>query len=347
MKIALITTTINVPRVLELYREIDDKSARYLVPVEPTQFFVAGDEKTPAAADRFCRDLGYCTYLSLEAQSKWKLSSLIGFNNDSRRNFALLEALRWGAEIIVSVDDDMIPVDRDFFHLVRTTLLNPFSGLKLSSRSWLDTGQHTVPPARARGLPLTKPLATDVDFVVGVPVGVMQGTILGVPDADALVAGSAAPRVTGVDEVLRAGFVVGLDTPTVFDSQVTAFCRELAPAFAQFYRWQQRNTDIFASVLMRRIMRGRGLYTHFGPPMAYHARAWRHPLSDLKAELFGLERIAEFSAWLEGLVIRGGASVLEATRSIYKQAPLDLPWWPDGLAEVTAAWCDDCEEAMA
>lgn len=342
MKVALITTTINVPRVLELYRAFADTGSP--LPVD-TGFFVAADQRTPDAAYDFCKTIG-ARIISPAEQARWRCSELLQWNNDSRRNIALLEALAWGAEIIVSIDDDMIPVSPDFFHRIRTALLNPFSGLELSSRSWLDTGQLTVPPARARGLPLVKPLSTDVGFVTGARVGAMQGTILGVPDADALVAGSSAPRVAGVHEVLRHGFVVGLDTPTVFNSQITAFRRELAPAFAQFYRWQSRNTDMFAAVLMRRIMRDRGLYTFFGPPMAYHARAWRDPRLDLQAEMFGIWHIAEFDTWLRGLVIPRGDNVVVTARYVYGLAAKELPWWPAELLAVTDAWCDDCEEAM-
>ena len=39
------------------------------------------------------------------------LPPLTGWNTDRRRNFALLEALKWGADLIVSVDDDMIPMN--------------------------------------------------------------------------------------------------------------------------------------------------------------------------------------------------------------------------------------------
>ena len=106
MKTALITTTINVPRVLSLYRAHDPD----------VMFFVAGDLKTPLETDIFCGEIDKCVYLSPELQKmhNYKSSELIGWNNDSRRNVALLEAMRWGAELIVSVDDDMLCVGSPF-----------------------------------------------------------------------------------------------------------------------------------------------------------------------------------------------------------------------------------------
>src|SRR5689334_3670581 len=101
MKTALITTTINIPHVLELYARLD-----------PTvEIYVAADLKTPPEAEAWfyehCEPKARCSWLSVEQQRdlEYKSSELIGWNTDSRRNIALLEAVRGGADLIVSADD--------------------------------------------------------------------------------------------------------------------------------------------------------------------------------------------------------------------------------------------------
>src|ERR1017187_4179499 len=100
MRIALIITTINIPSVLALYRRFD--------PSASVKFFVATDLKTPRAAEQFCENLGNCAVV---AGSSYKCAPIIGNNSIQRRNLALLESLKWGADIIVSIDDDNLPLD--------------------------------------------------------------------------------------------------------------------------------------------------------------------------------------------------------------------------------------------
>src|SRR5882724_6601092 len=127
MKTALITTTINVPTVLELYRQHGPDVA----------FFVAIDRKTPPEALQFFNGLPDCHVVS-EGIPAWKCSELIGWNSIQRRNIALLEAVKWGANIIVSVDDDNIPIDtaggfnRTYFQQFDAALFQ-HDGIKVSS----------------------------------------------------------------------------------------------------------------------------------------------------------------------------------------------------------------------
>jgi hypothetical protein len=294
MKIALITTTINVPTVLKLYRKL----------APDVRFFVAGDvlpnSQLHSHIVDLCDELGDCEYYddSRQRALNYKCSELLGWKNDSRRNIALLEAVKWGAETIISVDDDMIPSSGS---VSRWNLTNwTFSGLQLSeSQHWLDIGWFTQPPAPQRGVPVQGGIpSTASSFVVDAKIGAAQGIILGVPDTDAITAIDHGPFILGATDILRNGFVVHPQAYSVFNSQFTAFQRELAPAFAQFYTHQGRNTDIFASMLMRRVMADRQLYTYFGPPFGFHARKARPLLNDLKAEMYGMEHIADFADYL-------------------------------------------------
>lgn len=332
MKTALITTTINVPRVLELYRKLDPD----------VRFFVAGDMKTPHdETTELCDRIGNCDFISQLRQTRknYEHSGLIGWNTDSRRNIALLEALKWGADLIVSIDDDMIPQgDWDF----ACRFEFPFDGLQLgANRQWFDIGAFSTPPAAQRGLPPDVLPVSGAEHVVGARIGAAQGIIFGVPDTDAVTAMSKAPRVLGATDILRNGFVVHPEAFAVFNSQFTAFRRELAPAFAQFYNHQGRNTDIFASLLMRRIMRKKNLYTYFGPPMAFHARRSRPLFNDLKAEMWGLEHVAEWADYLARASLPTG-TVTDQCRVLTEGCAI----FSDEMKVCAKAWYNDVERAL-
>ena len=91
------TTTINLPT--EALKKYAQKEGWTLI--------VAGDIKTPQ--DSY---LGLnLIYLTPEYQNRnyHNLSGYIGWNTIERRNFAILEALECGADLIALVDDDNIP----------------------------------------------------------------------------------------------------------------------------------------------------------------------------------------------------------------------------------------------
>jgi hypothetical protein len=330
MKVAVVTTTINVPRVLLLY-------AKYAP--DDVMFFVAGDLKTPEEAATFCLSFPNVLYLSPDRQKKWRSSEIIGWNTDSRRNFAVLEALVWGADLLISIDDDMVPYP-SFFTCFARLFENNWSGMQFGKPGcWFDHGNYTFPSARARGLPLQNKLSELVifsaaaDAVHDVTIGVAQGIILGVPDTDATTAQSWHPAqgcIGSVTDVLRYGFVTHPQAYSVFNSQITAFRREVAPGCVQFYAEQGRNTDIFASLMMRNYLRAAGWYTHYGLPMGYHNRSVRDVSKDLAAERWGVENIEAFAKELDDPNSRMGESKVLS----------------DKTKEMLRLWMADCSEAM-
>ena len=76
--------------------------------------YIVGDTKTPHDEyNDFCKDKDNVTYLSPEYQEEHfkEISDLIGWKSIQRRNIGFLQALKDGAQIIASVDDDNIPLD--------------------------------------------------------------------------------------------------------------------------------------------------------------------------------------------------------------------------------------------
>ena len=361
MKIALITTTIHVPHVLRLYRAY--------APRPEVRFFVAGDRKSPhGEIEALCAGIGNAEYQGLT-----KLADMTSIRDltarpyapyfsSCRRNIALLEALRWGADVIVTIDDDNIPIDEDYFinfetlfrRWDRDQIPTPFNGLQATG-PWFDPGCLTLPPVHHRGFPhacRVRDVPSVLRPITGAKVGVAAGLWLGDPDIDAVDRIAGAPRVHGIAEIARAGVVVDpKQTWTVFNSQNTAFVRELAPAMMML-PGVGRHEDIFASLICQRVMRERGYVTHFGLPLVYQERNEHDLMDDLAAETFGMRHTLAFAEFLDGLTCSElDGSALDAVRAIYDRMR-ELPWmarsWssPSQVREAGLAWCDDVEKVL-
>lgn len=226
MKVALITTTIYVPRVLELYRNMS----------EDVRFFVGGDKKTPhGETRRFVENLGNAIYYSDEDQEKlgYKSSEIIGWNKIMRRNIALQEAIKYGADIIISIDDDNIPMDANYFHDFTSILSKPYTGLKTSSdKRWFNFGDFMFPRIYHRGFPYNlrqEKIDYQISFVRNARIGIAAGMWFGDPGIDAMERITNRPTVHQFSEILHKGIILDNTHFTPIDSQNTAYVRELAP----------------------------------------------------------------------------------------------------------------------
>lgn len=343
MKTALIITTINVPHVLSLYRAHDPD----------VRFFVAMDKKTPPEAFDFCNRIDNCHMC--EHDHLYKCSKLIGWNTIARRNIALLEALKWGAELIVSIDDDNIPLNPYYFEAFaihwRRNLYSVFEGqlfdgIKIGP-GWFDPGSLCFPadgkPVVQRGFP--QQLKTWAKFapVTGAKIGIAQGMILGDPDTSAVDRISQRPEVHQVSELLRAGIVTDpRETYAPLNSQNIAFVRELAPCFLMVPAFG-RYDDIYAGLVAQRVMREFGWHVHFGQPFVWQQRNPHDLLKDLAAEQWGAEHILDFTAWLDGF---SSFDKCSGVTGFMRVLFTNLPSWMPKLQELGLAWCDDCDGVM-
>lgn len=337
MKVALVTTTINVPTVLRLYRAYGPDVA----------FFVAGDLKTDLGCAELCVSVGNVKYLSPGIQKSfgYKCSELLGWNSLSRRNIATLEALRWGAEIIVMVDDDNICMNEFYFDDHTKPLTAPFNGLRsVGKNGWFDGAAQLISGApRHRGFPREMSKESVIESVVGARVGVNAGLCLGDPDVDATFRMEIKPECHTARTAADAGFVVDPNTSwTVWNSQNVAFIRELAPAMFMMPRIG-RMDDIWASLICQRVMRERNLHVHFGRPYIWQSRNPHNLISDLKAEMRGMENTVGFAEDLDTLPVEG-RPVIEQVRAIYKA---DEKYLPTNSVMAALAFLEDCEKVMS
>lgn len=332
MKTALVTTTINVPRVLALYAKHGPD----------VRFFVVGDRKSDdLAITSFLLDIPNHSYYGIDTQHAlgYECSRMIGENCIQRRNIATLEAVAWGADMIVSIDDDNIPLEYDYFQQFPLSR----NGLKATSFScWFDVGQLLQPKAEHRGFPHTKRAQHSFEPVTDAKIGVAAGICLGDPDIGAAERIANSPTVHGVSELLRSGIVTDpRETWTVFNSQNTAFIRDLAPAMFML-PGVGRYDDIYASLITQRVMREKGLHVHFGKPFVWQERNKHNLTDDLLMEIMGMRNIERVAEILEDLVLEDGPTVEQARACFLALAPV----LPEAALEAAMAWCDDIGEVL-
>ena len=342
MRTALVTTTINVPHVLRLYRRADPD----------VRFFVAVDKKTPDL-DQFCAEIGNAQWNAMgHGDIVWKCGPLIGWNCIQRRNIATLEALRWGADLIVFVDDDNIPARFGcYFGDYQYAMGYPspagprFSGLLASPEvDWFDVGAFLDPPSSHRGFPHQfahrKPR---LSHVVDAKIGACAGIVLGDPDISAVTRIARAPHVLNVSPLLNAGIAVNpRHTRTVFNTQNSAVIRDLAPAMLlcpQFKRYD----DIIASLVCQRVMADTGYHVLFGPPFVYQERNAHDLGRDLADEAWGQAHILDVQAALWRTVTSHSPDICGAVQKLYYALDILMP----GVGDLAEAWIEDCRSAMA
>ncbi len=335
MKIALCTTTIHVPHALKLLRKCS----------ADVHFFVAFDQNIEKGAIIMVEELGgKLVKPVMRGHPEWKCSQALGWNTIARRNIAFLEALKWGADLIVSWDDDNIPVSLDYFNRFAWAVGHPFNGLKASGYdNWFDPGFLLVPRTKHRGFPHDKPRMVTIDHVENARVGVAAGLVLGDPDIDATTRIATDPDIQSVSEIGRTGIVVDLHTWTVFNSQNTAVVRELIPAWFMM-PGVGRHDDIYASLIVQRVARERGLHVHFGPPFTYQQRNAHNIVTDLRAEIDGMENVTKLATLLDHILLPG-KSVIADTRIIYEQLQ-NCAFIPRASAVAGLIWLEDCEGVL-
>lgn len=340
MKIALVTTTINVPKVLESYRAFS----------RDVMMFVIGDYKTPHAdADFLCKKVG-AEYYTPDRQKNlgYACSDLLGWNCIQRKNIGYLEALKAGADVILTTDDDNLPMERSFFYDLESAFEENFSGIEVRSLTgWFDSGQLLTPSVRHRGLPID--LANSIPAlnpITDVEVGVLAGLWVGDADVDATHRIAIPPQVHSATALAQAGVVVHPSITTVFNAQNVAFRRELTPAMF-LAPGLGRFDDIFASLIVQKIMRVRGMQVRIGKPFTacWQDRSPQSLLDDLADELYGMNNVEWFAEWLDGYQFKT-TSIIDQVREIYQVLKQSCGKWPEQTSVVARAFLADCESVL-
>lgn len=335
MKIGVCTTTIRKPEALKVLRKFAGHNVKFFVALDRNSDFKAVSEWGDP-------DAHFCWMTPDWQNNKFKCSDALGWCCLARRNTAFLAALEWGCDVVYSHDDDNLVTEGSFFEHIETNF-ESFNGIKVSSQTgWFDPGSLLIPTTRHRGIPWDNPThsARRAEPVTNAKIGVAAGLVIGDPDIDATTRMELKPDIGQVHILGSTGVVVDPDTWTVFNSQNTAVIRELVPAWFMM-PGVGRHDDIYASLIVQRVARDRGLHVHFGPPFTYQQRNDHNLISDLRAEIDGMENVSKLAAMLDGINL-SGKSVIDDVRTIYRsfRCPNFIPLQ---AIEAAFAWLEDIE----
>jgi hypothetical protein len=338
MKVAIVTTTIHVPEVIALHHEFYPDAV----------YFISGDAKTPNREIReFLKAIPNCYYYSPEDQKAldYQCSDLLGWNTVQRRNIALLEAMKYDVDIIIVIDDDNIPVNKDHIPLMIDLISNPFSGLQVSSENnWIDTGRFLQPRVIMRGVPFCKKDAGyTYSSVIQKKIGIVAGLSIGDPDINAAEWLVNPPFVTNAHETLNPVLLLDKNSFAPFNSQNTAYCKELFP-LAFVIPFIGKYNDIWSSYIAEKILRQFDYSVAFGRPFSFQARNKHNYIQDLKIELLGIEYTENFCQILNDIDLNM-SDVTSCLRQIFTSLK-GYNFFPNEAVEAGLAWCSDVSNIL-
>lgn len=316
MKITIVTTTINIPKLLLQYAE----NARYYGHTN-VDFVVIGDRKSPSGTAEFCETVTQyypCSYLDIPAQQKYldrfpELWTHLRFDSIQRRNIGLLLAYENGADVVITIDDDNFVMNQDFVGLhsvVGTHRELPTYG---STSRFFDVCSFLEVEDGVRfyhrGYP-QKQRWTESGFISTYRdrrrVAVNAGFWLDNPDIDALTRMERQPVVRGYKAQWPGNIALQPGTWSPFNSQNTALMRPLLPAYF-LSPYIGRYDDIWASYLISRIAQHIGDVISFGDPLVRQERNPHDLWKDLDVERNGMILTDDFCEALRAVPLSGAS----------------------------------------
>lgn len=327
LKIALVTTTINVPKLLDDYcRDIVEHGYK-----DKVNIIVVGDRKTPSEAGIFCYELGRkykidVQYLGIKDQDEFlesvspEYKKFLPYNCIQRRNVGMLKAYQQGSEYIITIDDDNFLHTPNYIGSHLSTLQNKNPYVYDSTSGWynvckmLREKDHKV--FYHRGYSWIHRLADKGEvkghFTSG-RIVVNAGLWLGDPDVDAVTRLAIGPEASHCTPGYLA---LGIGTKSPFNSQNTALHRDVIPAYclgAELGRYD----DIMASYIVKRIADHLQDYCAFGIPLVRQIRNEHDLWKDLDLERTGFQLIDRFVGWLYRIELKG-TTYLECAKEIFR-----------------------------
>lgn len=332
MKTAIVIPSINAaPPALVRLREI----APYAL------IIVVGDRKSPPAQREFCAGID-ARYLGVEEQESlpYTCKDHIAWNSIMRRNLGLLEAIRAGADLLISIDDDNAP-DNDYWLLdFEVVFSRAYHCTTIESDTgWFNLGDYASSPFYYRGFPYSK-RGRAADYSAGEwvrGVGIANGLVYGDPDINATERIEKAPRVARYSYPASDGIAIDpRNTWSPINTQNTAYRWECMP-LAFVLPGVGRYDDIWASYIAQAAMVG-AYSVHFGPPTVTQERNTHNIYRDLQNELMGMEHSEAFCECLQQVETTPGDIVGNLDRIA---AHLRRTWALPFPHEFLAAWIND------
>ena len=301
MLVSIITTTINNPSFLKYYF---DNLTKFNI--NNVKIIVVGDRKTDSKS--YDKDFEYpIEYWDIDSQSIYlnKLSKntdmeLIFPENDPlRRNFGYLRAIELGSEVIITIDDDNLPIKCNFIgeHLSalnneRVVQYNCISKI-INPCDFIDT----EPKIFSRGYPITRlfnnrnPLRSTTRQKKNVMLN--MGLWTNKPDTDSYF-NIMFPDLYSKKYLLHHNVAVDEDMYFPVNTQNTAIKGDATYIFHNEYMDLvgdyplHRFDDIWGGLFTLKVIHKNKHTASFGRPIVEHRRNTHNYSKDLQHEFMGI-----------------------------------------------------------
>ena len=325
----IVTTTIN--NITPALAKFDELKNWNLI--------VIGDKKTPNI------NLKNGIFIPASDQDSlgFKCASMIPWNVIQRRNIGFLLALREGADIIATIDDDNIPYDgwgeniHVGHHLMRRSISDSLVCDSLFEHSNVTSGKLWH-----RGFPiqLLEKRKDRKENICGGFVEVQAGLWDGDPDVDAICRISNGPFDL---KFSNSEFIIDYKCFSPFNTQNTLFSRRISPCMCLLYG-VGRMDDIWASYMSQRVMRELRSNTLFTGPTVYQDRNDHDLSTDLEKEMIGYRNTLTFLQRLNDIEVTGN-TVIEMYASIIEGIK-DLSFISEEMSNFQRVWLEDIEKIL-
>lgn len=274
----------------------------------------------------------------------------VPYNSDNRRNVGYLMALREGAEMVVSIDDDnYCPEDEDFIWEHSVWLQRHPPCVKTES-GWLnncilfDSANNLFPrgfPYYARQREANRPKMTGEEIAVRINAGMWMQD----PDLDAMTwlrFVEQAPITAS-----RGQLTLSSNTWCPINSQNTAVHRDLMGAyyFIRVVPPSDRFGDIFQGYFALKVAKHMGWTARFGSPVVTHRRNSHVYLKDVQKEIEPITLLEELLPKLLEVKLTG-TTVHETCLSLADFIESQNTDFYRGTARLMRQWAESCRSIL-
>jgi hypothetical protein len=326
----IVTTTINnITPALRMYDNL-----------EGWTLIVIGDKKTP----EINLDNGIFIPHNIQDSLGFECARHIPWNVIQRRNLGYLLAIKEGADIIATIDDDNIPLQcwgQDIY--VGDTVLRRMISADTICDSLFEHSNVTTEKLWHRGFPIQEleNRHKRKEKISKGYVDVQAGLWNGDPDIDAVCRIAGGPFDL---EFSNSEFLIDYNCFSPYNTQNTLFSRRISPAMCLLFDIG-RMDDIWASYMCQRIMRELQSCVLFTGPTVYQDRN-DHDLSvDLEKEVIGYRNTPKFIKQLNEIDFGKSKDVIEMYEKIIDKISC-LEFINPNITNFQRAWIKDIKKII-
>ena len=261
-----------------------------------------------------------------------------------RRNLGYLLAVKNGAEIIATIDDDNIPLPswgQDVY--VGSSVLRRMISDDVICDSLFEHSNVTTRKLWHRGFPIQrleeryKRKESISKGVIDVQAGLWNGD----PDIDAVCRIAGGPFNLEFPDM---EFIIDNNCFSPYNTQNTLFSRRVSPAMCLMF-FVGRMDDIWASYMTQRIMREIDSHVLFTGPTVFQDRN-EHDLSiDLESEMIGYRNTESFIDKLNQIDLSRCTEVIEMYDKIVEEIS-NLDFIKKEVTSFQRAWLEDISKIL-